>query len=122
MPSCGARPGVVVVMVFSPRHGMVWRGATVLAVAALYAWWWFASHPVRRGLRHGLRYCLLVSWGVVQELVAASGSLIIGLSCGAEGHDPNCWGHGSRQSGWPLSQGPHRGSHPVVGRIVHASC
>jgi hypothetical protein len=26
------------------------------------------------------------------------------------------------RSGWPLGQGLRRGSHPVVGRIVHASC
>jgi hypothetical protein len=26
------------------------------------------------------------------------------------------------RSGWPLGQGLHHGSHPVVSRIVHASC
>ena len=33
--SCGARLGVVVVMVLCPRHGKVWRGSTMLAVVAL---------------------------------------------------------------------------------------
>jgi hypothetical protein len=50
---------------------MVWCGATVPAVVALWARWWFASHPVRHGLCYGLRRRLLVSWDVVQELVAA---------------------------------------------------
>ena len=35
MPSCGARLGMVVVMVLFPRRGKVWHGATVLAVVAL---------------------------------------------------------------------------------------
>ena len=61
--SCGARPGVVVVMVLCPRRGKVWCGATVLTVAALLARLWFASHPVRRGLRRGLRHRLLMFWG-----------------------------------------------------------
>jgi hypothetical protein len=44
--SCGTRLGVVVVMVLHPHHGKLWHGATVLAVATLLAWLWFASHPV----------------------------------------------------------------------------
>ena len=35
MPSCGARLGVVVVMVLCPCPGKVCRGATMPAVAAL---------------------------------------------------------------------------------------
>jgi hypothetical protein len=35
----------------------------MLAVVALKAQWWFASRPVRHGLRYGLRHCLLFSWG-----------------------------------------------------------
>jgi hypothetical protein len=38
-----------------------------------------------------------------------------------EGHDPELQGRGSCWFGWPLSQGFHRGSHPIVGRIIHVS-
>ena len=48
-------------------------------------------------------------------------SLFSLLACGARSHDPNRRGRGSRQSRWPLSQGSHRGSHPVVGGIVPTS-
>jgi hypothetical protein len=42
---------------------MVWRGATMLFMMALWARWCFASHPTRRGLRHGLRHRFLISRG-----------------------------------------------------------
>jgi hypothetical protein len=77
---------------------------------------------VRHGLRRGLRHRLLVSGGVIQELVTTLGLSIALWARGAEGHDPDCWGYGSRRFGWPLSQGLRRGSHPVVGRIVQAPC
>ena len=63
MPSCGARLGMVVVMVLSPRSDKVWRGAIVPAVAVLLAQLWSASRPMRRGLHRGLRQCLLMFWG-----------------------------------------------------------
>jgi hypothetical protein len=109
-------------MVLWPRHGMVWHGATMPAMATLYARRWFASHPVRHGLCRGLRHCLLVFGGVIHELVAASGSLIAPWTWGVEGHDPDHWGHGSRQSRWPLSQDPRCGSHPAMGIIAQPSC
>ena len=44
-PSCGACLGMVVIMVLCPCHSKVWCGATVLAMAAPLAQWWFISHP-----------------------------------------------------------------------------
>ena len=58
---------------------------------------------------------------MVQELVAALWSLITWSSL-RSGHDLDRRGRGTRLSGWPLSQGPRRGSYPIAGEIVHASC
>jgi hypothetical protein len=35
-----------------------------------------------------------------------------------KGHDPERWDRGSHRVGWPLSQSPCRGSHPIVGRSL----
>jgi hypothetical protein len=77
---------------------------------------------VRHDLRRGLRHRLLVSVGVVQELVAAPRSSVALLARGAEGYDPDRWDHGPRRSRWPLSQGSRCGSHPIVGGVVPSSC
>jgi hypothetical protein len=44
------------------------------------------------------------------------------LACGVRGHEPRLWGCGPYWLEWPLSQGHRRGSHPVVGEVVHVSC
>ena len=71
---------MAVIMVLWPHRGMVWHGATVLAVVALLARWWFISHPMRHGLCHGLHHSLLVSQDIIQELVATPRSTIALLS------------------------------------------
>ena len=53
---------------------------------------------------HGLRHHLLVSWGVVEELVAAPRSSVTVLACEAEAHDPDRWDRGFHHSGWPVSR------------------
>jgi hypothetical protein len=74
-----------------------------------------------RDLCCGLRHRLLISWGRrtgVGNHPQVTGRLVI-LSSWWPRYE--LWDHGSRRSGWPPGQGLHHGSHPVVGRIVHAS-
>jgi hypothetical protein len=54
--------------------------------------------------------------------LATPRSLINRLACVADGHHPERWGRGSHWSRWTLSQGLHYGSHPIVDRIILASC
>jgi hypothetical protein len=55
-------------------------------------------------------------------LVVTPRSPIAWLSRGVGGHDPELRGRGFRRSGWPPSQSLRRRFHPVVGRIICASC
>jgi hypothetical protein len=52
------------------------------------------------------------------QQVATHRSLDHLAAYGIGGYDLELWGHGLRWLGWPLSQGHHRGSHPVVGGVV----
>jgi hypothetical protein len=55
----GKQAILVVVMVLCPHRGMGWYGAIVPVLVALLTRWWFASHPVRRGLAVA---SVIVSW------------------------------------------------------------
>ena len=37
-PGVSAHPGMVIVVVLLPCHGMAWRDATVLVITAMFAW------------------------------------------------------------------------------------
>jgi hypothetical protein len=66
-PSCGAHPGVAIIMVLCSRHGMAWRGATVPAMVVLWARRCFASHPTWRGLAMVFVITSWLSGGIVRE-------------------------------------------------------
>jgi hypothetical protein len=103
--------------VATSRHGVTWCscadcGDTVGTVVACQSScamspWSSSSPPSFLGHRIGVG--------------SRPRSSIIRLVCGTDSHDPVHWGRGSCRSGWPLSQGLHHGSHPIVGRIIHAS-
>jgi hypothetical protein len=108
-------------MVLCPRRGMVWHGATVPVVVALWARWCFASRPARHGLAVAF---VIASWfleGVVRKLVAAPRLSIILLLMVSVVTNP-CSGVVALTGLAGLkSQGCRRGPHPVVGGVVHLS-
>jgi hypothetical protein len=81
---------MVVIMVLCPRRDMGWCGTTMSVVTALLARRWFASRPMRHGLRLGLLISRAHRMGV--------GSL---AGYGADGHDPEFWGRGFHWLGRP---------------------
>ena len=92
---------LVVVMILLPRCDVSWRSATVPAVTALLARWWFTNCPARCGLAVAF-IIVFCSPGVVvtvREQVAALRSLVAFPGCGAAGLDPGWPGQGLRWSG-----------------------
>ena len=85
---------MVVIMVLCPCHGKVWCGAIVLAVAALLAWLWFTSCPMRRELVVAFVIVSRPSGGV--SMGVDRRSLVVGCPAGreADDHDPEPRGRG----------------------------
>jgi hypothetical protein len=106
-------------LVPTSRHGVAWchnassggtAGTVVFRQPSCVIW-------SRRGLRH----CLLISRGRHTGVGSHPRSLVFLLACRVGGHDPELRGRGPCWLGGLLSQGHYRGSHPIVGGVIHVS-